>query len=150
MKRSGLLLDSRSLVILNMHDIQIETINRLLKKQTRTRGKKGTIAAVEADEEGDQEGEDTIVSAVPPAIPTLFRWVSSSKPDSPIMSFSVPPALMPETDALQALQGVSPPPTKVTPLCDISGCSLPRKYKLVKDPSKGGCGMDHLKALQVA
>ena len=103
-------------------------------------------AAADAEEE-EQEGEEAAAPVRPPVIPTLFRWVSSSKPDAPVLSFSVPPSMMPEM--AQAAKNLGPPPPRETPTCDVRGCSLPRKYKLVKDPSKGGCGLEHLKALQV-
>ncbi|EJD02932.1 uncharacterized protein FOMMEDRAFT_20129 [Fomitiporia mediterranea MF3/22] len=148
LKREETARKRKNLSAKKLEDEKIETINRLLRKQTRPRGKRGAIA--EADEEGEQE-EDASVSATPPIVPTLFRWVSSTKPDSPALSFSVPPSLMPESSLAQTTQSTQPtkpPQPKPTPLCDVRGCKLPRKYKLVKDPSKGGCGMEHLKALQ--
>ena len=79
----------------------------------------------------------------------MFRWISTSKQDCPALSFSVPPSLM--DDPENATKNVvEPPRVKEVPRCDYGGCAQPRKYKLVKDPSRGGCGMEHLKALQVA
>ena len=103
---------------------------------------------VDPDEEGEQDGEEAVAAVPPPAIPTMFRWISTSKPDSPALSFSVPPSLMPDPETVQRMNAGPPPETKGVPTCDVGGCGLPRKYKLVKDPTRGGCGMEHLKALQ--
>ena len=54
---------------------------------------------------------------------------------------------MPDSDTVQRMNA-EPKKPKEVPICDVGGCGLPRKYKLVKDPSRGGCGMGHLKVLQ--
>lgn len=92
------------------------------------------------------------MTAVPtPVLPSLFRWVSSSRTDVPALTFSVPASLLPGS-SLEVPSNSQPqhPVTKSIPLCDMGGCTLPRKYKLVKDPTKGGCGLAHLKALEVS
>ena len=142
---------------------QAETINRLLKKQSRPRGKKSTATTADVDEEIDPDAEDASVPVPVPALPTLFRWVSSSKLDTPALSFSVPVAYLPDQPPdgengvgaggapvpPLAISPLKPPEPKPVPLCDVKGCQLPRKYKLVKNPTMGGCGMEHLKMLQV-
>ena len=105
---------------------------------------------VDPDEEGEEGEEEPITAApTPPEVPTMFRWISTSKQDCPALSFSVPPSLLPDPDAMPKTVA-EPPAPKQKPTCDVSGCGQPRKYKLVKDPSRGGCGMEHLKALQMA
>ncbi|KAL5507536.1 hypothetical protein ACEPAH_6992 [Sanghuangporus vaninii] len=151
LKREETARKRKNLTAKKLEDEKIETINRLLKKQTRPRGKKGAAGATaDADEDGEQEGEETSMPAAPPPVPTLFRWVSSSKSDGLALSFSVPPSLLLDSGTPQNTTTTRPPPSKRTPQCDVSGCTLPRKYKLVKDPTKGGCGIEHLKALQVS
>ena len=101
-------------------------------------------------EEGDEEAEEAAsVIPTPPEVPTMFRWISTSKQDCPSLSFSVPLSLMPNAD-LKSRIIAQPPPVRQIPVCDVNGCGRPRKYKLVKDPSRGGCGIEHLKALQAA
>ncbi|KAJ4481062.1 hypothetical protein J3R30DRAFT_2397787 [Lentinula aciculospora] len=39
-------------------------------------------------------------------------------------------------------------PSLESPLCAVSGCGVPRKYRLVKDWKIGACGMAHLKVLE--
>ena len=108
------------------------------------------------DEEADPDAEESSAPAVVPVVPTMFRWVSSTKSDTPAFTFSIPVNLLPEdpgegsSGKVKTSGASSPTPmSKLVPICDVRGCSQPRKYKLVKDPSKGGCGMEHLKALQV-
>ena len=113
----------------------------MLKKQSR-RGKK---AATADDEDADPDAEDVPAVPTPTVNPTSFTWVSSSKPDSSFLSFSVPQSFI---DTLNASARGPAPEPKPTPICDVAGCTQPRKYKLVRDPSRGGCGMEHLKALQ--
>ena len=113
--------------------------------------------SADPDEEGEQDGEEAPPEgSVTPILPTLQRWISTSKPNQPAFSFSIPVSLMP-TPAIEAEYPFTTgpqraedylPPKKEQPMCNIPGCGLPRKYKLVKDPMKGGCGMEHLKALQ--
>ncbi|KAI5119866.1 hypothetical protein M0805_000700 [Coniferiporia weirii] len=145
LKREETARKRKNLSVKKLEDEKTETINRLLKKQSRSRGKKAVL--VEPDEEAEQDAEDASVPAPIPVIPTLFRWVSSSKPDSLVLSFSVPPSLLPDPNSAKSSAPVLP--QSATPQCDVNGCTLPRKYKLVKDPKRGGCGMEHLKALQV-
>lgn len=135
--------------------MQAETINRLLKKQSRPRGKRQTATSADVDEEIDPDADESVSATQAPVLPTLFRWVSSSKPDAPAFSFSVPASFFPEpaegenSPAPAAAAVAKPPAPKPIPTCDVKGCTLPRKYKLVKNPTMGGCGMEHLKALQI-
>ncbi|THH10663.1 hypothetical protein EW145_g1179 [Phellinidium pouzarii] len=149
LKREETARKRKNLSVKKLEDEKTETINRLLKKQSRSRGKKTVIT--EPDEEAEQDAEDTFVIGPAPVVPTLFRWISTNKSDSLALSFSVPPSLLPDCDDLQnCTLAAGPFEPKSPPLCDVNGCTQPRKYKLVKDSSRGGCGMDHLKALQVS
>ena len=149
----------------------METINRLLKKQTRTRNKRSTVATPEDRTPGanDEEVAEPIPETPPPP-PSCYRWTSSSAEvdGKKIMqlSFSVPISIVPspstatgEGDAM--VMDVDPivkvPPDTSqshrdvqSPKCDLEGCGRLRKYRLVSDWKKGACGMEHLKALQAA
>ncbi|KAK0196950.1 hypothetical protein F5146DRAFT_1129747 [Armillaria mellea] len=177
-----------------LEDEKVETINRLLKKQTRPRGGKrngtttgtGTPSGVKAQNDSDEEAmevEGSTEEALPaPIIPVMYRWISSSrpltvdpspgaeekmdvddkvpeekmdvdgaaekeKPDSNegkkmILTFSVPPSLLPEGETHP------PAPPKPIPKCNVEGCQLNRKYRLVRNQDMGACGMAHLKLLQ--
>ncbi|PBK97030.1 hypothetical protein ARMGADRAFT_1010544 [Armillaria gallica] len=177
-----------------LEDEKVETINRLLKKQTRPRGGKrngtttgtGTPSGVKAQNDSDEEAvevEGSTEEPLPaPIIPVMYRWISSSRPPtvdpSPgaeekmdvddkvseekmdvdgaeekektdsneekkmILTFSVPPSLLPEGEAHP------PAPPKPIPKCNVEGCQLNRKYRLVRNWDMGACGMAHLKLLQ--
>ena len=146
-------------------DAQAETINRLLKKQTRPRNRRGTAlddrspmpgigrkvkAKVKDDEgEGVEEGDedDAMEVAREEVKPVMFRWTSSKKVDgnstSMVLSFSVPqtvaPPLVPVFEAPRSQDSVS---------CAVEGCNQHRRYRLVKDWKIGACGMSHLKLLE--
>ena len=75
-------------MLISMH-IQAETINRLLKKQTRPRNKRNALATAEdrtpasqtgvpTPENGEEETEGAIVTI--PEIPTMYRWISTTRP----------------------------------------------------------------------
>ncbi len=156
--------------------MQAETINRLLKKQSRARGKRNALATAEdrpgpGEAAGEGEEEETVEVAVPP--PTMYRWVSSARsPSTPAegegektervmtLSFSVPVSVLPHQeggeDAMQVDGGSGslpvPPPPRLPPAtppkCDVQGCTSLRKYRLVRDFQKGACGLGHLKVLE--
>ncbi|KAL9710039.1 hypothetical protein Ac2012v2_007101 [Leucoagaricus gongylophorus] len=148
-----------------LQDEKAETINRLLKKQTRPRNRRGTAlddrspmpgigrkvkAKVKDDEgEGVEEGdEDDAMEVVREEVkPVMFRWTSSKKVDgnstSMVLSFSVPqtvsPPLVPVFEAPRTQDSVS---------CAVEGCNQHRRYRLVKDWKISACGMSHLKLLE--
>ncbi len=70
-----------------------------------------------------------------------------------LISFSVPLTAIaqPSTLAHSAMevdkQEIRPPPS-TKPMCDVEGCDVPRKYRLVQDWHRGACGMVHLKVLE--
>lgn len=143
--------------------LQAETINRLLKKQSRTKGKRNALSTAEdrptpvrsnSAVGGDvdmEEGEEVVPA---PVVPTMYRWISTTKAPAPgdavqeaklMLSFSVPLTALPQSEKHLATAAPIPAPT---PVCDVDGCDALRKYKLVKDSQKGACGMPHLKQLE--
>lgn len=102
--------------------VQAETINRLLKKQSRAKGKRNALSTAEdrptplnstvnnvADLDADENGDTIMVPE--PIIPTMYRWISSAKPITPgpksgnknetdtrvmTLSFSVPKYVLPQ------------------------------------------------------
>ena len=154
-----------------------ETINRLLKKQSRPRGKRNALSTAEdrlgpGEAAGEGEEEEIVETLAPP--PTMYRWVSSVRSTTPAegeageatperamtLSFSVPVAALPSkrsTGNAMEVDGDSgsllvPPPPRLPPAeppkCDVQGCTSLRKYRLVRDFQKGACGLSHLKALE--
>jgi Ino eighty subunit 2 len=97
-------------------------------------------------------------------VETKYRWISTSRPvlvemskddaqttsaeaevKSMQLSFSIPTsALALASDAAPAPPQLPPP----IPNCDMEGCGEKRKYRLVRDWTRGACGMGHLKALE--
>ncbi|KAJ7219810.1 PAPA-1-like conserved region-domain-containing protein [Mycena haematopus] len=138
----------KNMIEKKLEDEKAETINRLLKKQSRP--KKRNTAQVQSDmEDMDPDGEDDTTET--PAAPTLpmYRWVSTSRGhDSMSISFSVPESFLPpegneKVDAIQ-LSAVTPPSR-----CAVPGCDNARKYRAVGRPwGIGACGVGHLRVLQ--
>lgn len=146
-------------------DVQAETINRLLKKQTRPRNKRGTAlddrspmpsigrkvkVKVKDDEgEGAEEGdEDEVMEIVQEETkPVMYRWTSSKKvvgnSPSMVLSFSVP-----QTVALPIVSVFERPGPQGSAICAVQGCNQLRRYRLVRDWKIGACGMSHLKLLE--
>ncbi|KAJ3576369.1 hypothetical protein NP233_g459 [Leucocoprinus birnbaumii] len=148
-----------------LEDEKAETINRLLKKQTRPRNKRGTapddrspmpgagrkIKSKVKDDEGEaveENEEEEVMEVVEEEIkPVMYRWTSSTKKvdgESPnmVLSFSVPQSI-----ALVPPESEEPKP-RGPEICAVEGCSQLRKYRLVKDWTIGACGMPHLKLLE--
>ncbi|KZT20901.1 hypothetical protein NEOLEDRAFT_1074694 [Neolentinus lepideus HHB14362 ss-1] len=144
-----------------------ETINRLLRaKSSRTRGGRRRAAPPPApvtvddtpadsnanptpDEEAGEDAEvemDIKEDTAPP--PTWYRWTSSTKSmgeeGKMVLTFAVPQNALPAVP----LAGDVPRVSRETPTCDVTGCSSIRKYRLVRDFTKGACGMAHLKQLE--
>lgn len=174
MKRSGF--NCSYLIPVKLTSIlQAETINRLLKKQSRARGKRNALSTAEdrpgpGEVAGEGEEEETVEVAAPS--PTMYRWVSSARsPSTPVrgegekadrimtLSFSVPVFALPQEGSEDAMQVDGrngslflPPPQRLPPAtppnCDVQGCTSLRKYRLVQDFHKGACGLNHLRALE--
>ena len=150
--------------------MQAETINRLLKKQSKSKTKRNVLStaddrtpvsatpAVVQTRDGSELPEGEMVEPVE-LVPTMYRWISTTKSrpgdaewasqgaaDGQMkLTLSVPVSILPP-------EAIAPSPLKVppveTPVCDVRGCKRARKYRLVRDWVKGACGMEHLQMLE--
>ncbi|KAL1670017.1 PAPA-1-like conserved region-domain-containing protein [Schizophyllum commune] len=119
-----------------LEDEKLETMNRLLKRKAGVgRGRK-SAAAIAALAAGTPLGGESEVESAErePEPATMYRWTS----DLNGITFSVPPAVAPPEEARPSL----------SKSCAVSGCAQPLKYRLVRDWTIGGCGLDHLRALE--
>jgi len=174
LKREETARKRRNLTEKKLEDEKTETINRLLKKQTRARGKRNALATAEDRPSTGGGGDDAEegAEAEPPeaVIPTMYRWVSTSRMPAQgaegettfdktmSLSFSVPVSVLPpskeQSESASAAMDVDKPTVTERPkeqtqaTCDVQGCSELRKYRLVRGFTKGACGMAHLKALE--
>ncbi|KAF5383040.1 hypothetical protein D9615_004796 [Tricholomella constricta] len=196
----------RNLTEKKLEDEKAETINRLLKKQSRPRNKrttaqrdnmddvappssmagtrsnsnstyhpsgrkKATKQSVEDQDDGDDEDgmdlEDNEDEEQPKGevqVPTMYRWVSTSRipssqqGETPAkiqmrITFSVPASVLPSNPAAGVLDAMlldkkaSPVSTRPTG-CSVPGCDKPFRYRLVKDWTRGACGISCLKLLE--
>ena len=189
-------------LICNPFMSQLETINRLLKKQSRPRtkrttaqsrdqqhvdevtppgstsgvrsntgpSKRGARKAVGGGEDSENDGgvenakdiqdHHNAEKEVQRQVPTMYRWVSSTcqQEGSDEMrmriTFSVPVSVLPRNEDAGVLKAgkdeedreAVKPERPIT--CAIPGCHKPFRYRLVKDWTRGACGMACLKALE--
>ncbi|KAJ7220967.1 hypothetical protein C8J57DRAFT_1094981, partial [Mycena rebaudengoi] len=154
-----------------LQDEKAETISRLLKKQSRPRNKRTTALSTATPVEiptpvvaSEGAGSGSVADITEDgaqglekegdALPTMYRWISSSRTldgqtgDSAEMTitFSLPASAVSE-EAFTA----SPMPSKdqAPALCGVDGCDKDRKYRLVGGEwGVGACGMSHLKLLK--
>ncbi|KAF7343128.1 PAPA-1 domain-containing protein [Mycena venus] len=163
----------KNMIEKKLEDEKAETINRLLKKQSRPKNKRAAAAAVQSDEDVDMDEEEEPAGGGGGAsalrLP-MYRWVSTSRPPqtampvteteppvTSIISFSVPESFLP------SLESESQPPHKVIiqvstavaqpepgrERCAVEGCEEARKYRAVgKAWGVGACGMGHLRVLE--
>ena len=116
-----------------------------------------TPVVVQSARDGSEAPEGEVFEPVE-LIPTMYRWVSTIKPlpkdagpafqqaDGQMkLTFSVPVSILSQ-DSTSPSETRVPPMEK--PVCDVSGCTQTRKYRLVRDWLKGACGMEHLKMLE--
>ncbi|KIJ63879.1 hypothetical protein HYDPIDRAFT_112856 [Hydnomerulius pinastri MD-312] len=159
-----------------LEDEKAETINRLLKKQSKSKNKRNVLstaddrtpvsvtpAVIQSARDGSEILEGEAYEPIE-ITPTTYRWVSTTKPLSPTvvgeadgahpksegkmrLMFSVPVSVLPSEVVEPPITNLNPP-MSTRPVCDVSGCQQPRKYRFVKDWMKGACGMDHLKVLE--
>ncbi|KAJ7934773.1 hypothetical protein B0H13DRAFT_2650116, partial [Mycena leptocephala] len=136
----------KNVVEKKLKDEQAETINRLLKGQSRAKLKRNTAA-----QPGEGIELDVGDAATAPAttIP-MYRWVSTSRKTDAVaasISFSIPESFLPATDG----ETVTPPrlsEVSITSRCAVEGCEERRKYRAVGKPwGIGACGLEHLKVL---
>ncbi|KAI0651734.1 hypothetical protein C8Q79DRAFT_55089 [Trametes meyenii] len=175
LKREETARKRRNLTEKKLEDEKAETINRLLKKQTRARGKRNALSTAEdrpaPGENAPGEGDDEDVTESPAPPPTMYRWVSRAQPVTKtgeegtqgdalaertmVLSFSVPTTVLPSVETGDNAMQVdsiptvpSRPPHSTPPHCDVQGCTAVRKYRLVRDFHRGACGLNHLKVLE--
>ncbi|KAJ7208858.1 hypothetical protein GGX14DRAFT_697922 [Mycena pura] len=151
-----------------------ETINRLLKKQSRTRNKRGSALATAtttpaevptpsgAPSEGMLSGSGSVGDGAEAAVdaaalaapPAMFRWISTSRgPLTGCADAAAAPAMHLAFAVPRAFAVPPPPPPPVRDVspavCGVAGCSKHRRYRLVGGEwGTGACGMAHLKLLQ--
>ena len=131
-------------------------INRLLKKQSKSKTKRNVLstaddrtlvsvtpAVVQSTWDGSEAPEREVLEPLE-LVSTMYRWSSTTMSPSGEMTlvFSVP------MSALPPMPSETQWPVGKTPVCDMSGCACARKYWLVMDWVKGACGMAHLKMLE--
>ncbi|KAF9787263.1 PAPA-1-like conserved region-domain-containing protein [Thelephora terrestris] len=114
LKREETARKRKNLTEKKLEDEKAETINRLLKKQSRSKTKRNAPLQVDTPLEG--EAEDVVETPPVQVIPTMYRWVSTSRPRPLIeevdnmktdnesertmsLSFSVPFIALPQTSS---------------------------------------------------
>ncbi|KAJ7061841.1 hypothetical protein C8F01DRAFT_1369287 [Mycena amicta] len=110
------------------HHLKLETINRLLKKQSKPKGKRGpalaAVTAAQSDEDIDMDrdaaaGEQDNADETPPTPlePTLpmYRWLSTSRPPAPPI---LPTPMDGDADTMQ----IDAPPLVSSPTMSILFC----------------------------
>ncbi|TDL25959.1 hypothetical protein BD410DRAFT_783964 [Rickenella mellea] len=134
-----------------LEDEKAETINRLLKKQSRSRAKRTAAAAAAAAVEADEEEADGEVIAPPviiPAEPTTFRWISSAQSGISSISLSIPESLM-DVTAFDGSTSKPPEKPRTPQKCSVKNCNAPKKYVFCGRASqRPACGFEHWKLLQ--
>lgn len=142
--------------------LQSETINRLLKKQSRPQAKNKRITATAATShadtpaqassagDGDGDAEEDEEEEEIKHDPVMYRWVSNKSG----LSFSLPVAAVTVSeeagamDVDSAVKKIEEKREISKAFCDVRGCGEVRKYRLVRDWERGACGMIHLKVLE--
>ncbi|KAK7052182.1 PAPA-1 domain-containing protein [Favolaschia claudopus] len=148
----------KNMIEKKLEDEKAETINRLLKKQSRPRNKRNAMSDEDVDME-DDDGASTPSGA--PPLPSMYRWISTSRRPTPpaedskmpvdstpttSISFSIPKAFLPSPDQKVVIQLSA---TTAPSRCAVEGCEKERKYRAVgKEWGVGACGMGHLKLLE--
>ncbi|KAK2467201.1 hypothetical protein APHAL10511_000750 [Amanita phalloides] len=139
-----------------LEDEKAETINRLLKRQSRPRHRRAMadVAPPENAEEGEGEEVPEGVQQVHEEVkPVMYRWISTSRvpgnaepggEKTMSITFSIPTIATIPPQASAAPKVTQAAPTR----CALEGCGGMRKYRLVRNSSIGACGMPHLKILE--
>ncbi|KAJ7059538.1 hypothetical protein C8F01DRAFT_1370447 [Mycena amicta] len=120
----------KNMIEKKLEDEKLETINRLLKKQSKPKGKKGPalapapVTAAQSDEDidmdrdaaaGEQDNADeTPPTPLEPSLP-MYRWLSTSRPPAPPI---LPTPMDGDADAMQ----IDPPPPVSSPTMSILFC----------------------------
>jgi Ino eighty subunit 2 len=156
-----------------LEDEKAETINRLLKKQSRPKNKRTNtlddrspmpLAKVkpgddDAEAEYDEDAMD-VVEQPEEVKPIMYRWVSSLR-EVPVeggerriemgITFSVPENVIPQpsdkTDIIPDENQKKIQAARGPGVCAVEGCGKPRKYRLPRDWTIGACDSTHLRIL---
>lgn len=59
--------------------VKAETINRLLKKQSRSKTKRNAAPQVDTPQIQEGDAEDVVETPPVQVIPTMYRWISTSR-----------------------------------------------------------------------
>lgn len=122
-------------------------------------GRKSKIVVTEDQQNGEDEdameGVEENDEVEQRKAPTMYRWVSSTRTDIPgseptmSINFSIPTSLIPFEG--QTFQSIDITRSHAVPeKCSAPGCGKPHRYRLVKDWTKGACGIQCLKLLEAA
>lgn len=145
-----------------LEDEKMETINRLLKKQTRTRNPKRSALPTPSEDRGTPESDTNpnanASDATPPPLPTMYRWVSAAVVGvdgrrCAEERFHVPGGLhvleVEEhgKESKTTVMSAPLPPPRLR--CAVDGCGEVMKYRLPEVWRTGACGMAHLKVLKM-
>ncbi|KAJ7609883.1 hypothetical protein FB45DRAFT_340074 [Roridomyces roridus] len=147
----------KNMIEKKLEDEKAETINRLLKKQSRPKNKRTTALNNPPSDVEDAPGEMDVDDQVnggmggeaDMAAPKMYRWVSTSRSPAAttteVTMFCVPESLLPPS------ADVDMDATSVTTdssRCAVPGCDLARKYRAVgREWGVGACGIGHLRVL---
>ncbi|KAM6492033.1 hypothetical protein JOM56_011757 [Amanita muscaria] len=140
-----------------LEDEKAETINRLLKRQSRPRNRRTNADTapqeVGEDGEGDEAAEGVPIANEEVIKPVMYRWLSTSRVPA-INAESATDKRMAITFSVPTIVEIPPVsergdlPIPVPAICAVEGCGAARKYKLVRNSALGACGMPHLKVLE--
>jgi len=154
-----------------LEDEKAETINRLLKKQSRPKNKRTvtnddrspmpTVSKLKAKAKAsqdaeDEEDEDEVMEEVLEEVaPVMYRWVSSSRNSGDAsaerkmtITLSVPIAVNSRPISTEADLTLTKNRDQGPAMCAVEGCTQSRKYRLVKDWTRGACGLGHMRILE--
>ncbi|KII86692.1 hypothetical protein PLICRDRAFT_265132 [Plicaturopsis crispa FD-325 SS-3] len=144
-----------------LEDEKADTINRLLKKQSRPKNKRAALATADEPVASGSRPASEADEAEPiiPDVPTTYRWISSTRNSGDVeggrmtITLGVPVHAIPQVDDadkmdVEAVLGVATVDRKGDPICNVEGCTKDRKYRLVRDWTRGACGISHLKILE--
>ncbi|KIL64779.1 hypothetical protein M378DRAFT_1041110 [Amanita muscaria Koide BX008] len=140
-----------------LEDEKAETINRLLKRQSRPRNRRTNADTapqeVGEDGEGDEAAEGVPLANEEVIKPVMYRWLSTSRVPAinaesatdkrMAITFSVPTIV-----EIPSVSDKGDLPIPAPAICAVEGCGAARKYKLVRNSALGACGMPHLKVLE--
>jgi len=136
----------------------------------RKKAAKKSAAPAPAEEQDDGDDEDGMDAAEDneeeeqpereEPIPTMYRWLSTSRiPASQgetakdvqmQITFSVPVSVLPPSGATDTVSDEKTHASERPTGCAAPGCGKPFRYRLVKDWTRGACGITCLKLLEAS